>query len=280
VPSNCTKVTAFVDVHDKVLFWVVCAWEGNFTGYVIDYGTHPDQRRGHFTTRALAKELRSTAGADAAICAGLEHIIAVLLGSMWMRDDGVAMKVDRLLVDKNYKPNVVEAAVRRVDSGIVRMTRGMAVTAAKKPFSEYNHKPGQQLGHHWMVPSLRGIQRGTLRYVAVDVNYWKSFAHASLALGAGAPGNLSLYGDKRTDHRLFAEHIVKSETWRLITDNTSGRVVAEWAQYPSKPDNHWLDCLVGCAVAASMCGSRLAGADFVPRRPRKKYTQADLMRKW
>ena len=54
----------------------------------------------------------------------------------------------------------------------------------------------------------------------------------------------------------------------------------EWKAKPGHPDNHWLDCLVGCAVAASMCGARLPGADFVARRPRKKYTQADFIRKW
>jgi hypothetical protein len=27
VPPATTRVTAFIDVHDKLLFWCVCAWE-------------------------------------------------------------------------------------------------------------------------------------------------------------------------------------------------------------------------------------------------------------
>ena len=43
MPLAATRVTAFIDVHDKLLFYCVCAWEEDFTGYVIDYGTFPDQ---------------------------------------------------------------------------------------------------------------------------------------------------------------------------------------------------------------------------------------------
>jgi hypothetical protein len=32
--------------------------------------------------------------------------------------------------------------------------------------------------------------------------------------------------------------------------------VREWSLKPSKPDNHWLDCLVGATAAASMLGCR------------------------
>ena len=56
-----------------------------------------------------------------------------------------------------------------------------------------------------------------------------------------------------------------------------GRTVREWIFKPSKPDNHWFDCLIGCAVAASMCGIRTPGED-APKRQRKRYTQQDLRR--
>jgi hypothetical protein len=47
---------------------------------------------------------------------------------------------------------------------------------------------------------------------------------------------------------------------------------------PPKPDNHWFDCLVGCAAAASMVGVKPAG-EAAPMRQRKKYTQEDLRRR-
>ena len=52
----------------------------------------------------------------------------------------------------------------------------------------------------------------------------------------------------------------------------------EWRPKPSKPDNHWFDCLVGCAVAASMAGVKAPG-ETASGRQRKRYTQDDLRRK-
>lgn len=42
VPIGCNHVIMFVDVQANLLFFVVTAWEDDFTGYVIDYGTFPD----------------------------------------------------------------------------------------------------------------------------------------------------------------------------------------------------------------------------------------------
>src|SRR4029078_2904960 len=43
VPHEATVLTAFIDVQAQLLFWMVCAWKENFTGWVVDYGTWPDQ---------------------------------------------------------------------------------------------------------------------------------------------------------------------------------------------------------------------------------------------
>ena len=80
----------------------------------------------------------------------------------------------------------------------------------------------------------------------------------------------------KTDHGLFAEHIARSEHWVEVTGPYG--TVREWSPLPTKPDNHWLDCMVGCAAAASMCGIKTAG-DALPGRERKRYTQADLRRR-
>ena len=55
VPVGCNHLTMFVDVQATLLFYVVVAWEDDFTGYVIDYGTHPDQKRAYFTLRDAAE---------------------------------------------------------------------------------------------------------------------------------------------------------------------------------------------------------------------------------
>jgi hypothetical protein len=88
---------------------------------------------------------------------------------------------------------------------------------------------------------------------------------------------LTLFGKSESEHALFAEHIAGSETWTLTHGH--GRDIQEWKHEPTRPDNHWLDCLVGCAVPASICGVSLPGMDSKAKHPRKKYTQAEFQRR-
>ncbi len=69
---------------------------------------------------------------------------------------------------------------------------------------------------------------------------------------------MSLFGDRAETHRLFAEQITAEY---FIKTEGRGRTVDEWKARPEQPDNHWLDCLVGSAVAASMQGALLFGTD-------------------
>ena len=115
------------------------------------------------------------------------------------------------------------------------------------------------------------------RHVAFDANFWKTFVHARLATSAGDRGAMALFGKKPEHHRLFAEHVADSESY-VVTEG-HGRSVHEWRPKPSKPDNHWLDCLVGCAVAASMLGVPVPGQEAKPGWKRKRYTQEDLRKR-
>lgn len=90
VPIGCTNLSMFIDVQGKLLYWMVCGWQEDFTGYVVDYGAYPDQRRAYFTLREAAATLLSVAkgaGQEGAIYAGLEALTARLLTREWPRDD-------------------------------------------------------------------------------------------------------------------------------------------------------------------------------------------------
>ena len=278
VPLAATKLTAFIDVHKQLLYWCVVAWEENFTGYVVDYGTYPEQRRAHFTlanaTRTLGRVFQG-AGEDGAIQAGLERLVADLLDRTWPRAgrSGV-VRIDRLLVDMGYKPGIVAAVKHKVGGAAMMLSKGVGIRAGSRPISMYQRRPGWVIGHHWYIPNVRGTAE--FPHVCLDVNYWKSFVHERFATAPGDPGALTVFGTKRSDHRLFAEHVAGSETYVVTTGH--GRQVQEWRQRPERPDNHWFDCLVGCAAAASMVGV-MAPGQAVPGRRRKRYTQADLARR-
>jgi hypothetical protein len=91
----------------------------------------------------------------------------------------------------------------------------------------------------------------------------------------GDRGCLSLFGDKPDLHRLFAEHLTAE--YRVKTEGR-GRTVDEWKMRPERSDNHWLDCLVGCAVAASMQGVVLPGTDVRPVAKRARVKLSELQR--
>ena len=59
VPADTSHITAFIDVQKKLLYYTVVAWSKNFTGWVLDYGTYPDQKRRYFTLREAKKSMLS-----------------------------------------------------------------------------------------------------------------------------------------------------------------------------------------------------------------------------
>jgi hypothetical protein len=83
---------------------------------------------------------------------------------------------------------------------------------------------------------------------------------------------LSLFGDQAERHRLLAEQLTAEYP---VTTSGRGRTVEEWKQRVERPDNHWLDCLVGCAVAASMLGTKLSSEGPV-KLIWKRYTLSQL----
>ena len=42
-----------------MLYYAVVAWGMDFTGYIVDYGTFPDQKRRYFTLRQASKTLQA-----------------------------------------------------------------------------------------------------------------------------------------------------------------------------------------------------------------------------
>lgn len=276
IPAACTKTTMFIDVHDRLLYYMVCAWGEDFSGQIVEYGTFPQQNRAHFTLSDISRTLGGAypgKGADGAIHAGLEQLVTEYLAKEWSRGGGL-MKLDRLLVDSGYKPAIVADVKRLCGGSAMMLSKGMGIRSTRRPFAAYTKKPGETIGDHWYVPNVR--RTAQFPHVLIDTNYWKSFVHNGLAAAPSDRGCIGLYGTAKTDHSLLAEHIARSERWVEVIGPYG--TVREWSVFPSKPDNHWLDCLVGCAAAASMCGIK-AASDAVPVRERKRYTQEDLKRR-
>ena len=282
VPIGCNHVTMFVDVQGALLFYVIAAWEDDFTGYVIDYGTFPDQKRPYFTLRDARYTLSmatKASGLEGAIYAGLEQVTGTFLAREWRRDDGAMLRIERCLIDANWGAStdvVYQFCRQSAHAGIVIPSHGRFVGASSQPFTEYKRRPGDRIGHNWRMPNVHG--KRAVRHVLFDTNFWKTFVHARLAVPMGDRGCLSLFGDKPEQHRLLAEHLTAE--YRVKTEGR-GRTVDEWKQRPERGDNHWLDCLVGCAVAASMQGAVLLGGESsgIPKRERLSFSELQRSRR-
>jgi hypothetical protein len=280
VPVGCNHLTMFVDVQANLLFFVVAAWEDDFTGYVVDYGSFPDQQRPYFTLRDARLTLplaTKTSGIEGAIYAGLEQLTTSYLGREWRRDDGAMLRIERCLIDANWGSStdvVYQFCRQSAHAGVVMPSHGRFVGASSQPFSEYKRRPGDRVGHNWRMPNVAG--KRAVRHVVYDTNFWKSFVYARLAVAMGDRGCLSLFGDGPDQHRLFAEHLTSE--YRVKTEGR-GRTVDEWKQRPERGDNHWLDCLVGCAVAASIQGAVLEGTGGTIAARRERVSFAELQRR-
>jgi len=276
---GCTHLTAFIDVQQKMLFWIVTAWEDNFTGYVVDYGAWPDQGKAYFTMRDARRTLARAiprAGLEGSIYGGLEKLTEELLGKEWRRDDGAMMRIERCLIDANWgqSTDVVYQFCRQSRFAAVLLpSHGKYVGASSIPFVEYTRKRGDRVGHNWRIPNVRG--KRAVRHVIYDTNYWKSFIHSRLAVPMGDPGCLSLFGRKPDLHRLFSEHLTAE--YKVRTEGR-GRVVDEWKIKPTQPDNHWFDGIVGCAVAASIQGVSLPGTESREPKARQRVKLSEIRR--
>ncbi len=279
VPIGCSHLTMFIDVQAKALFYLVAAWEDDFTGHVIDYGTYPDQKQPYFMLRDMRRTLATAApraGLEGAVYAGLETLTGQHLTREWRRDDGAMVRIDRCLIDANWGSStdvVYQFCRQSTHAAIVMPSHGRFVGASSIPFSEYKRKRGDRVGLNWRVPNVAG--RRAVRHVIFDTNYWKSFAHARLAVPMGDPGCLSLFGRSTDTHRLIADHICSE--YRVRTEGR-GRTVDEWKLRLAGADNHWLDCLVGTAVAASMQGAVLFGTEAKPRAKRSRVRLSELQK--
>ena len=263
VPAGHTKLTAFVDVQDRLLYWLVASWSESFGGHVIAYGAHPDQGSSYFEAASARKTLALAtpgAGFEAALRAGLDETARLLLARDWQREDGVPMRISQLMVDANWGQST--AVVRNFArsspfAASILPSRGKGVGASGTPMGPRKNR-GDRAGLNWLVGKTA---EGTQIEATYDTNFWKTFVSARLRLGLGDPEAIMLHSGH---HEMLIEHLVAEFPVRV---EARGRSVDEWKSVAR--ENHWWDCLVGCAVAASITGLEPAASEGGFRKRKK-----------
>lgn len=263
VPLGHDTLTAFIDVQEKLLFWLVASWSQSFGGHVVAYGTYPDQSVAFFEAAHAKRTLAlasNGAGFEASLSAGLESATVTLLGREWQREDGAAMRVRQLLIDANWGQSTTTVrtfARRSAFAASILPSHGRGIGASGRPLTDGGKARGDRMGLNWRIGQVSAGQRSAM----YDTNWWKSFVAARLRLPLGDPEAIALCAGQ---HELLAEHLTAEYPVRT---EARGRVVDEWKTQGR--DNHWLDCLVGSAVAASIAGLSPAATE-AGSRPRRR----------
>lgn len=252
VPNECEKLTAFIDVQGSMLYYVVCAWQEDFQGYVIDYGAYPDQRKKWFTLRSARHTLQKIHGknTEAAIFAGLTALTTKMLSREYLKETGEAMRVSRCLIDAQWGDTtdlVYKFCRASSHAAVVMPSHGLPISATKTPIAQWRADKGSKKGLELIVS--RAANR-SVRSIKFNANYHKKQTYEGLLLPPGIPGCIQLFKASPESHRMIAEH-ASSETPKRTEHD--GRVVYEFQLKPNE-DNHLWDGLVGCVVAASEQG--------------------------
>lgn len=262
VPFEASTLTAFIDLQQTMLFYAVCAFTQGFSGSIIQYGTFPDQRRSYFTLSDAPTPLSRCEGVpqgeEAQIKWAIRKLTETLMTMEWPREKtGAPSKIDLCLVDSGKWTKIVYEVCRQLSSYKVLPSKGASYTSdSKKSTGSGKANAGDKRGYHWSLPVAKE-ERG-VKLLTFDTNPWKSFLHQRLAISGDATGSMTLFGDDPSTHRMLADHLM-AEYCEVNTNERTKLTVEEWYAKPGKPDNHWLDAVVGCCVAAAVQGVTLEG---------------------
>lgn len=265
VPLNTAKLTAFIDVQQDVLYYAVCAWQNDFTGHIVDYGTCPDQRKAYFTLREVTvpyAKLLPGAAWEGQLQNALTALTAQLTRE-YLDESGKPHHISRIMIDAGWDDGsgIVKQFCRQsVHAGLLLPSYGRHYGVDKKPLNEYKPEAGVRSAWNWRVT------QAIPKHLLFDANQWKTFSAQRLISTLGDPGTLTIFDGSETAHRMLADHIA-SEYPMVITGN--GRTITEWHRRPNR-DNHWLDCLIGCFVAASEQGIKAFGHQTAIQQTRKR----------
>jgi hypothetical protein len=265
VPANHHQLTAFIDVQDRVLFWLVCSWSESFGGNIVQYGCYPDQGVSYFEAGSAKRTLAKAGGVEgfeAALHAGLDTLTQMLIGKEWKREDGAAMRIGQLMVDANWGKSTATVrtfAKRSPWASTILPSHGRGIGASSPALTDKGKARGDKIGLNWRIGNINGQ-----RSVTYDTNYWKTFVAARLRLATGDPEALVIHAG---EHDLLFDHLTNE--YPVRTESARGRVVDEWKLSGTRWENHWWDCLVGAAVAASIAGVQPTATESGGRQRRK-----------
>lgn len=272
VPTAATTITGFIDVQLSALYYVLIAFESNWTAAVIDYGTWPEQSVMNFTLENIPRTIqRQFPGVDdkAAIRMALDALSQKLFSRRYVREDGIELPLSLVPSDSGWgqhSKTVYDFCKASPHKASMHPSKGKGIGPAQKPLSEYRREPGDQIGEAWLLAKLESSPGQ--RLLTIDTNYWKTKVHRALLAPVGAVGCLSFWGKDKMRHEQIADHLTSEAP---IETFGQGRRIDVWKTL-ARGDNHLFDCVVGAYAAAAVkgVGNILANPSEKPRSAQRR----------
>lgn len=270
VPAAVQYLAAGIDCHDDLLYWTVLGMIGDPTGFIVDYGTWPEQSRAYFLKRdasptietALRKRDNVPRETDAQLYAALETLITTLATRQFRSETGGAVTVGKIVIDSGYLPDVTYAACRESRfSALLLPSYGAKTSIFHR---EARKRTSLRFGEGYFIapPGQR-----PLRHAGINSGEWITRTQNAFLAPMGARGAWSLFAADNYAHQCYADHIT-AETFTDWTDEKNGRRERRWQLTPGR-DNHWLDATKLAAVGCFELGARVQyqSGDAAPRPP-------------
>jgi hypothetical protein len=261
VPQAATHATMFIDVQKNLLYWAVMAFADDFTSWLLDYGAFPDQPRQMFTTYDASPTYSDICpagtGLEGALTNALDTLIPPWINKPLVREDGAELYIERCMIDAGWGDSTDAIYTYIRESGLASIlmpSKGVGITPAVRPFSEYQRRLGETVSQYeWHVAPVKN--RPQIRLMRFDANWWKTFFRNRAMTARGDRGGFSVNESALSDRlRMLADHLTSE--YPVSMSIAGGRRCDVWKLPPNK-ENHWLDCVVGCMVAASERGCKL-----------------------
>jgi len=297
VSVQWTKIVAFIDIQEEILFYSLFAFDHAFNGQFIDYGTFPQLQTRYFRknqtygwsllTRNFYKAYpnqrevgnlnrnRSTqirAPFDEKIYLALKQCCSWLLSREFPThgQEFEHQKITAIGIDTKWgkSSEVCKRFIREFNDQRLIAFQGHPYMPSQKQLEEYKPTDGwlfehQQYPHiqesKWVLKPY--AEKGSSKVILADVNRLKTFLMKRLATPMGSAGCITLFRAATEDHQMFADHVGGSEYPEPI--QARGMTKDCWVSRPDRKDeNDYLDTSVGCVCLASVCGASLKTPDY------------------
>jgi hypothetical protein len=234
VPELARFVTAFVDINPRrSLAWAAVAWQANLTGSVIGYGLWPADGRVVWSEKNPGTETE-----EQAIFRNLSELAEQL-----MRPGAFGRALDRVLVDVGHRD--------------VPVFQFLGDCHNRRQWKQWGASRGSGATKFRPQPDARRVEWAYLTewpgkgHVLIhDADWHRMKTQQAFTIATGSPGSLSLFGSKEIQHHEFAKQICAETLTQFVQSQVPAQSgMYQWTRTPAQW-NEWLDCVVGCRVAA------------------------------